>query len=117
MKISNKIDKIIENAIDNYNGACTTGGSFEKLLSFGELVDRLSIVNFKLFTLKNKVVDKGATTDFKSWAALEDVKLVEERARLKNCIDEKLITMIHKISSGDKTGGHNQEVKTYGNKL
>jgi hypothetical protein len=51
---------------------------------------------------------------FKSWASVEDVKLVRERARLKRCIDTKLLSIIHKVNNGEQDGGFNPEVKKYG---
>jgi hypothetical protein len=42
------------------------------------------------------------------------VKLVRERARLKRCIDTKLLSIIHKVNSGEQDGGFNPEVKKYG---
>lgn len=113
-KISAEIDNIINNAIKNYDNSYHLNNPFEKLISWGELIDRLSIINFKLFTLKNKVLDKSNETEFKAWAATEDIKLVEERARLKKCLDEKLIAIIYKIYTGDPTGGYFPEVKKYG---
>lgn len=88
---------------------------FEELVSMGELVDRLSIVNFKLFKLKDDVMSNRKDDEtFRAWASVEDVKLVMERARLKRCIDEKLLTIIKKVKTGDETGGFNPEVKKYG---
>jgi len=112
--ISDAIDKTIKDAILYYDGDVSCSCSFSKLLSFGELVDRLSIVNFKLFTLKNKVILESDNVEFKAWAATEDVKLVEERSRLKKCIDEKLIHIINRLSDDDASGGFNPEVKNYG---
>lgn len=111
--ISDCIDKLIINSIKNYDNSFTCDCSFIKLLSFGELVDRLSIINFKLYKLKDEVVD-SEDIKFKAWASVEDVKLVEERARLKKCIDEKLIFMLKKIQSGDESCGFSPEVKKYG---
>ena len=108
------IDKIIECSVESFDQSYDLDNPFEKLLSFGELVDRLSIVNFKLYTLKNEVMRRQGDKDFGAWASEEDVKLVEERARLKKCIDEKLISMIAKYKSGDKNAGFNSEVKKYG---
>tara|TARA_Y100000310_G_scaffold337079_1_gene423209 strand:+ start:1049 stop:1396 length:348 start_codon:yes stop_codon:yes gene_type:complete len=112
--ISENIEKIIQSSVENFDGNYNLDNPFEKLLSFGELVDRLSIVNFKLYTLKNEVMKREPDTEFKAWASVEDVKLVEERARLKKCIDEKLISMIAKHKSGDENAGFNSEVKKYG---
>jgi hypothetical protein len=114
--ISDDIDTIIKNAIVNYDGGYVCGNHFEALLSFGELVDRLSIINFKLYKLKDEVMDRPADEKFCAWAAVEDVKLVEERSRLKRCIDEKLISITQRVQDGDKTGGFNPEIKKYGKK-
>tara|TARA_Y100001951_G_C11140087_1_gene183143 strand:- start:135 stop:488 length:354 start_codon:yes stop_codon:yes gene_type:complete len=86
--------------------------NFEGLISMGELVDRLTIVNIKLYNLKNEVMDSKDQT-FRSWAAEQDVYLVEERARLKKCIDEKLKAEIKRfVETGES--GYNPEVKKYG---
>ncbi len=116
MNISNLIDEQIHLAIKNYDNTYELGNnSFEELISMGELVDRLSIVNFKLYKLKDEVMDRQDDEKFKAWASVEDVKLVMERARLKRCIDEKLITIINRVNNGNITGGFNPEVKKYGN--
>lgn len=112
--MSKIIDSIIKNSIDNYDGSYELDNPFEELLSMGELVDRLSIVNFKLFKLKDEVMDRQDDFEFKSWASVEDVKLVRERSRLKKCIDEKLISIITRIGNGDESAGFNPEVKKYG---
>lgn len=114
-KISDFVDDIIVNSIKNYDGSYTLDNPFENLLSMGELVDRLSIVNFKLYKLKDEVMLRPDDEKFKAWASVEDVKLVRERARLKKCIDEKLIATIKRLNSGDASGGFNPEVKKYGN--
>ena len=111
------IDNIIKKAIQGYDGSYTLGNPFEEMVSFGELVDRLSIVNFKLFTLKDEVMRRPDDNQFKSWASVEDVKLVKERSRLKKCIDKKLIAVITRIINGDTSGGFNPEVKKYGDKV
>jgi len=110
------IDKIIKTSIESYDGSYELGNEFEELLSFGELVDRLSIVNFKLFTLKDEVMRKTTDKKFCAWASIEDVRLVKERSRLKKCIDKKLLSIIARLANGDQTGGFNPEVKKYGDK-
>ena len=107
------IEKVIIKAVADFDGnyECSP---FEKLISMGELVDRLAIVNFKLFTLKDTVMNRQDDEEFCAWASVEDVKLVEERARLKRCIDEKLASIINRVVNGDNTGGFNPEVKKYG---
>ena len=113
MDFSEVIGKHIDFAVECYDGSYNNEDSFADLLSMGELVDRLSIVNFKLYVLKDKVTELQEDT-FKSWASVEDVKLVMERARLKKAIDAKLVHMINIILSGDESGGFNSEVKIYG---
>lgn len=80
---------------------------FESLLSLGELVDRLSIVNYKLYDLKNEVMKRQGDTNFLAGASIKDVALVEERSRLKKCIDQKVIAMIENPK-------FNPEIKSYG---
>jgi hypothetical protein len=111
------IDSIIGEAIEKYDGTYALNNSFEELMSFGELVDRLSIVNFKLYTLKDEVMRRTSDNEFRAWASVEDVRLVKERSRLKKCIDEKLISTIHRLQAGDETGGFNAEVKKYGDEI
>lgn len=114
MDFNEIVTKYIDNSIKVYDGSYHYESPLLDLVSMGELIDRLSIVNFKLFTLKDKVM---VSTDdsFKSWASVEDVKLVVERARLKKAIDAKLVHTINIILSGDSSGGFNPEVKRYGN--
>lgn len=114
MSYSSSIDSEIENSIKNYDGSYTLGSSFEELVTMGELVDRLSIVNFKLFKLKDVVMQKKDDKRFCAWASVEDVKLCKERSRLKNALDEKLVAIIQRVKAGDNTGGFNGETKLYG---
>ncbi len=108
--VENYVNEAVKNSKDTYN----TGDPLQELIGMGELVDRLSVVNFKLFTLKDKVME-STNNSFRAWASVEDVKLVMERSRLKKAIDGKLVYLINKILSGDETGGINSEVKRYGN--
>lgn len=115
MNLSDTVDSVVVDAIKAYDNSYELGDNpFEALLSMGELVDRLSIVNFKLYKLKDEVMLRPEDEQFKSWASVEDVKLVRERARLKRCIDTKLLSIIHKVNNGDEDGGFNPEVKKYG---
>lgn len=114
--LSSAIDATIMNAVATFvDEQVSEYDSFEQLISMGELVDRLSIVNFKLYKLKDNVMDRQDDEKFRAWASVEDVKLVMERARLKRCIDEKLLTIINKVKTGVDNGGFNPEVKKYGN--
>lgn len=114
MTFSESLQNSIIQSIKNYDGSYTLGSSFEELVTMGELVDRLSIVNFKLFKLKDTVMQKKDDRDFCSWASVEDVKLCRERSRLKNALDEKLIAIIQRVKNGDVKGGFNGETKLYG---
>lgn len=106
--ISNEVDDLIQRAIERFDFTFELGDSnFRDLISLGELIDRLSIVNFKLYMLKEKQATK-TDVQFLANAAKEDVVLVEERARLKRCIDEKVLAYL-----ADK-GNFNAEVKSYG---
>jgi len=118
--LSDLIDLKIKDSIKNYDNSYSLAeenNPFEELLSLGELVDRLSIINFKLYKLKDEVMLRFNDEDFKSWASVEDVKLVKERSRLKKCIDEKLLKMFLRFKSGDENAGFNPEVKKYGDKI
>ena len=112
---SDIIDHIIRESIKNYDNSYEMGdNSFRELLSMGELIDRISIINFKLYKLKDEVMIRKNDDTFRSWASVEDVKLALERSRLKKCIDEKLLSMINIVTNGDLSGGFNPEVKKYG---
>lgn len=117
MNLSDAIDQITELAAKQFNGNVELNNPFEELLSMGELVDRLSVVNCKLFKLKDEVTIRENDAAFRGWASVEDVKLCRERSRLKRCIDEKLTAMIAKINAGDPSAGHNSETKLYGGEI
>jgi hypothetical protein len=117
MKISDNVEDIILKAAQDFDGNFELKNPFEELLSFGELVDRLSVVNYKLYTLKDQVMLRANDEQFRGWASVEDVKLCRERSRLKRCIDEKLIAMIARINLGDSSAGHNAETKLYGGEI
>ena len=114
ISISEQLDAIINHHVFSFTQNYTSDRCFEELLSFGELVDRLTIVNGKLYSLKNEVVERQNEKEFCAWQAVQDIRLVKERARLKKCIDEKLTAMIRRIAEGDQSGGFNAEVKKYG---
>ena len=116
LKASDQIEKIINETISNYDGdyKLEVNDPFEELISFGEIVDRLAIVNFKLYTLKDEVIKRPKDKNFRSWASEEDVKLCKERSRLKTCIDKKILTMFKRYSLGDNNAGFNPETKKYG---
>ena len=111
--LSDLFDKVIREEVED--SQCSLGAEineFEELLSMGELADRLTIVNIKLYKLKDDVMD-SEDSEFKSWAAEQDVYLVRERARLKRCIDEKLKSEVKRIIETGESN-YNPEVKKYG---
>jgi hypothetical protein len=114
MDFSEIVNKSVNSAVESYDGSYNCTEPLLELVSMGELVDRLSIINFKLFTLKDKVME-SEDDSFRAWASVEDVKLVMERSRLKKAIDTKLVHMINTVLDGDDSGGFNPEVKRYGN--
>lgn len=115
MNTSDLIDKKIIEVIQSFNNSNElVDNNFENLISLGELIDRLSIVNFKLYNLKDEVMSETCSEEFKAEASVKDVYLVRERARLKKCIDEKVLYMMSRILKGDTMGGFNPEVKKYG---
>ena len=101
-EISKAIEQCINTAIDNFDDSYELGSPFEETLSFGELVDRLAIVNFKLYTLKNETIRRN-NDKFRAWSSVEDVNLCRERSRLKNCLNEKLIAEIARSLSNSGT--------------
>lgn len=110
--LSELIDKAITNRVKR-ELAWDDNNPFEQLVSFGELVDRLTIVNIKLFNLKD-AQQFGEDQKALAEMAKQDVCLVLERASLKICIDAKLLAIISRVNDGDHTGGFNPEVKKYG---
>ncbi len=88
--LSDTVESIISQAIDQFDDNYHAENNYEKLLGLGELVEKLSITNFKLYTLKNEVIRRKGDEAFCAWASEEDVKLCRARGLLKNCIDDKL---------------------------
>ena len=114
---SDEVEKYIQVAIERIDlsmGGPDEQNQFEKLLSMGELIDRLTIVNKKLWTEKEVQfnLDVHYHTEELALSAENDVRLCKERARLKACIDEKLIAIITRIVYGEDAG-FNKEVKNY----
>ena len=114
MTLSSEIDKRIRETVKSFDPRRKVDyHAIESLVSVGDLIDKLSIVNCKLYTLKNKVAQNRTDTKMCAELASEDVFLCEERSRLRRAIDEKIIAICHRIVSGDTTGGFNPEVKRY----
>lgn len=82
------------------------------LMSIGELVDRLTIVNLKLFKLKDyqSNSDDGAGL---ARSAKSDVALCKERSNIKSAINEKIFSIASRVyNSVERTDA--DEVKLYG---
>ena len=101
--LSDVLDCIIDISVKDFDASSELAFTeFSNLISLGELIDRLTIVNIKLFNLKNEVMrNQGVSPDSPSvsdeWfrnAAVYDVRLCEERSRIKACIDKKTLAMI-----------------------
>jgi len=90
--VANAVDLAIDKAIERYDGSWDfeEPSPIDDLISCSELIDRLSIINFKLYNLKNAVMQNQGNRAFLARAAVIDVHLCEERSRLKNAINHKL---------------------------
>jgi ribosomal protein L33 len=104
------IQKIIEEVLLDYSNIDIKNNIFEEILTFGELVDRLTITNIKLYNLKNDVM-RSTDEKFKSDSCITDVRLVEERSKLKSAITSKLMYCIKKVINNKP---ELVEVKKYG---
>jgi hypothetical protein len=83
-----------------------------RLLTLGELVDRLTIVNLKLFKLKD--MQATSTTGVSlALSAKADVSLCKERSNLKAAINEKILDMCARVYNGIERSDVNED-KIYG---
>jgi len=84
-----------------------------KLISFGELVDKLSICNLKLFKIKDLQASIDARESGMAIAYIkQDIALCKERSQIKRAIDQKLREIIKSQLSG--TDDFVAEEKLYG---
>lgn len=83
-----------------------------RLLTIGELVDRLTIVNIKLFKLKDYQQSSNDGVGL-ARSAKADVELCRERSNIKNAITEKILDMASKVYNQMERSDSN-EVKLYG---
>lgn len=107
MSPSELIDSYIFHSIGCQYDDKEMSSAYKKLIGFGELVDRLTIVNIKLYNLKNEVMRRQSDEKFLASAAIKDIALVEERSRLKKCIDQYLASY-HSVPMTQN------EIKSYG---
>lgn len=90
----------------------TSDNAALNLLSIGELVDRLTITNIKLYKLKDFQVASQPMHDLAS-SATADVALVKERANLKATISQKICDIVARTIAG-VSQPDTKEVKAYG---
>jgi len=83
-----------------------------QLLTFGELVDRLTIVNLKLFKLKDMQFTSTSGVSL-ALSAKADVALCKERSNLKAAINEKILDMCSRVYNGIERSDVNED-KIYG---
>jgi len=88
-----------------------------ELITFSELIDKLMIVNIKLYNLMDEITKYSDLTKLPEKEASmllslnkDQIRLVKQRSGLKSAIDKKLNTAI-------KNGDINvlDEIKSYGN--
>ena len=102
MHSTNLISQIINNQIEQVleNPQNTFGNSVSKLISFGELVDKLTICNNKLFKVKDQQADlKEEESDLAIELVRKDIALCKERSQIKRAIDFKLREIIKSLIS------------------
>ena len=83
-----------------------------RMLTLGELVDRLTIVNLKLFKLKDMQSSSTAGISL-ALSAKADVNLCKERSNIKAAINEKILDMCSRVYNGMERSDVNEE-KIYG---
>ena len=100
--------------------------NLEELTTISELIDRLSIENIRLWMLKDDVMalkkelDKGVTKEREleinkvlANKAIADVDIVKKRSTAKRAIDEALVRLVEKVTSGEQVA-ISKEHKAYG---
>lgn len=115
-ELGNEVELVIQEALSHFDKvkALEPHNPFEEQVSFSSLIDQLSITNAKLYFQKDEVMRRQDDKEFLAWQAVQDIRLVKERARLKKCIDDKIIAMLRRVVTGDDSAGNNPEVKKYG---
>ena len=115
-EIAEVVDRRIHQAIlkESLEGRGPEPVAFMELDGFAELVDRLAIVNIKLFKLKDLQTEE---TDEKILAASAklDVDLCKTRSKLKNALNAKIAQIIQDVCDSDVDFNPQEpEVKVYG---
>ena len=112
--MSDFINKKIQDITIGWTTDDDEGGPVSDLISFGELVDKLTICNMKLFKLKD--LQANLKPEDASVVAMgyikQDIALCKERSQIKRAIDQKLREIIKSQLSG--TDGFVAEEKLYG---
>ena len=90
--VASSIDSLIQEICDEKKDPLDYQllGEFEELITFGELVDRLCIVNIKLFKIKDIQANPLTSKEMLADSAKKDVALCAERNRIKNALTAKL---------------------------
>lgn len=112
IELASAVDELIFNTLDEFrknhaeiNKCPAIPSSIEQIVSVGELIDKLAIVNIKLYDVKSRQ-SESENPEFLAKLVKQDISLCKERSQLKNAISRKVLTM---LNSGDIV----EEVKTY----
>lgn len=109
MNLGETIEVAVRKALENHENYPVS--PLDALVTFGELVDRLAIVNIKLYHVKHREKELSDPVQLAA-AAKEDILLCKERSVLKNCINEKIVALVSRVAGGAETT-EPAEVKTY----
>jgi hypothetical protein len=95
------INKRIQDVVASWNPS-DEPSEISKLISFGELVDKLAICNLKLFKLKDLQAElKPEDASIVAMRYIkQDITLCKERSQIKRAIDQKLREIIKSQLSG-----------------
>lgn len=99
--------------INDLKGGQVDTAAVAESVSLSELIDKLVIVNLKLFKLKD-LQQESDDPEKLAQSAKKDVSLCKERNLLKNAIQQKFLALVVEAQKGsiDMEGG--AEVKMYG---
>jgi hypothetical protein len=111
------IDQVIESVVREHFQTTDVDLWFQpsaaiQLMTLGELIDRLTIVNLKLFKLKDLQAASTAGVSL-ALSAKADVSLCKERSNLKAAINEKLLDVCARVYNGLERSDVNED-KIYG---
>lgn len=93
--LADVLDNEVQTVLEKGDHRKVQDSAIEKLVTIGELVDRLTIVNKRLWELKDAVANSNDDL-FKSEAAQKDIDLVLERSIVKAAITDKIVHMVRR---------------------